>query len=64
MRTRVGLKRCPITPPQRAAMRAAMQQVQRIFDHGVTPEQQAQARAALDALATPRQRQLPLKVIQ
>lgn len=62
MRSHGGLKRWPISTRQRAAMRAAMLQVERIFQQGVTPEQQAQARAEIEASAQPRQPQLALKV--
>lgn len=61
MRTRGNLKPWPITKPQRAAMRDAIQQVHHIFEHGTTPQQQAQARAELAALDDPRQPQLPFK---
>ena len=43
-------------------MRAAQQQVERIYRDGLTPEQRAQARAALDASAQPMQADLPLRV--
>lgn len=63
MRTHGGLSRCPISTQQRAAMRAAQQHVERVLEQGCTPEQQAQARAEIAALAQPRQRPLPLKVL-
>jgi hypothetical protein len=43
-------------------MLAAMQQVERTLAHGVTPQQQAQARAEIAASCEPRQPQLALKV--
>lgn len=62
MRSRGSLRRWPISNPQRAAMRAAMQEVERIFAQGVTPAQQAQARAEIEASCEPLQPQLGLKV--
>jgi hypothetical protein len=43
-------------------MLAAVEQISRALTHGVTPEQVAQARAELQALNTPHQPQLPLKL--
>lgn len=62
MRSHGGLKRWPISMRQRAAMRAAVRQVEQVLAHGVTPEQLAQAQADLDAMNRPRQPSLPLKV--
>ena len=59
---RAGLKRWKLKPSERAAMRAAVEQITRVFAEGVTPEQVAQARAELQALNEPRQPQLMLKV--
>lgn len=62
MRSRGSLKPWPISNQQRAAMCAAMQQVERILEQGVTPQQRAQARAEIAASCQPRQPQLALKV--
>jgi hypothetical protein len=43
-------------------MRAAVEQITRVFAEGVTPEQVARAQAELQALNAPRQPQLPLKL--
>jgi len=43
-------------------MCAAMQQVEHILEHGVTLQEQAQARAEIAASSDPRQPQLALKV--
>jgi len=64
MRARGGVTRCPITPQQRALMRAAQQRVAQILAHGATPEQVAQARADIEASQHPRQSRLALKVRQ
>jgi hypothetical protein len=61
---RAGLRRWPLKPSERAAMRAAKEHVARISATGPTPEQVAQARAELQAPELPRQPQLPLKVRQ
>jgi len=58
---RVRLKPCPLKPSERAAMRAAVNQITQALTHGVTPEQLAQAHTELQALNAPRQPQLPLK---
>ena len=59
---RARLTPCPFKPSERAAMLAAVEQISRALTRGVTPEQVAQARAELQALNTPRQPQLPLKL--
>lgn len=50
--------KCPLNSRERALMRAAQETVSRMLTEGVTPQQQAEARAALDALNLPRQPRL------
>jgi len=60
MRARSGLTcryRKPL--PSRTAIET-IAAIQRMLEQGSTPEELAQARASLDALNQPRQRQLPL----
>jgi hypothetical protein len=56
------LKQWPLKPSERAAMRAAQQQVEHMLREGMTAEQRAQARAALDVPSNPRQSSLALQV--
>lgn len=56
------LRRWPISPSQRAAMRAAQEHVDRVLRQGTTAQEQARARAEIEAARQPRQPQLPLKV--
>lgn len=62
MGPRGSLRRCPISSQQRAAMRAAQEHVDRVVTQGSSAEEQAQARAAIDAMSQPRQPPLPLKL--
>lgn len=59
-----GLKRWPISQQQRAAMREAQAHVERVLQNGCPPDEQAQARAAIEAMREPRQPTLSLKVRQ
>lgn len=60
--TRAGLKRWPLKPSERAAMRAAQERVAAMLSAGVSDQDKAQARAALRRMDEPRQPQLALKV--
>lgn len=55
-----GLKRWPITPAQRAAMRAAQAHVDRVLQQGCSAQELAQAQAVVAAPRQPRQHALPL----
>jgi hypothetical protein len=57
---RARLRRCGLTPSQRAALRRAQEHVDRIFRDGMTPEKMMQARAEIDALDPRRRHQLSL----
>jgi hypothetical protein len=46
---------CPLNSRERALLQQAREQVSRLLTEGVTPEQVAEARSALDALNLPRQ---------
>jgi hypothetical protein len=43
-------------------MREAQAHVERVLQNGCPPDEQAQARAAIEAMREPRQPMLPLKV--
>lgn len=60
--TRSRLRQWPINQQQRAAMLAAQQQVERVLREGMTDEQRAQVREALDAPIKSPQARLPLQV--
>jgi len=62
MRAQGRLSRWPRHQQPSRAAREAIATVQRILTCGCTAEEQAQARAELDALRMPRQGALPLKV--
>ncbi len=62
MRTRGRLTCRPSKQQPSRAAREAMAQIQRVLAHGCTAEELAQARAALNALDTPRQPQLLLRM--
>lgn len=59
---RTRLRAWPLKPSERAVMRAAQQQVERVLREGLTDEQKAQLRAELSAPIAPRQSCLPLQV--
>lgn len=49
---------CPLNSRERALLQQAREQVTRFLTEGVTPEQVAEARSALDALNLPHQPRL------
>lgn len=59
MRSPGGLKRWPISTQQRAAMRAAMDRIHQVLEHGCTEQEVARARAEIEASRKSRQGSLP-----
>jgi len=61
---RVRLRQWPLNARERALLRAAQEQVSRMLAEGVTEQQQAEARAALEAMNAPRQGALVFPSVQ